>query len=57
MPLHHRSWRDRDKRLFPSRPKPSQSNPEQLVHCQQSTAWSLDVQSQQLLSEGEVLED
>ena len=36
---------------------PSQSNPEQLVHCRQATAWSLDVQSQQLLPQSEVIED
>ena len=33
MPLHHGSWRDQNKGPFPPRPKLSQKNPKQLVHC------------------------
>src|SRR6516164_8767929 len=44
MPLHDGSWRDQKKRCFPSRPKPSQKNPEQLVPHRSSRAATLGVQ-------------
>jgi hypothetical protein len=57
MPVHDRSRSNQDKRLPPPRPERSQGNPKQLVHGSQSTARPLGVQSQQLLTESQVLED
>src|SRR5215468_35799 len=44
MPLHHGSWRDQNKRRFPTRPEASQKNPEQLVPYRQSMAGRLGMQ-------------
>src|SRR5512144_2474770 len=44
MPLHHSSWRDQNKRRSPSRPEPSEKNPEKLVHGGGSMAGPLCVQ-------------
>jgi hypothetical protein len=48
MPLHHGSWRNQNKRRFPSRPEPSQKNPEQLVPYRQSMAGTLGMQGYEL---------
>ena len=48
---------DQDERLGPPGPARSQRNPEQLVQGSESTARLLRVQSQQLPTESEVLED
>ena len=57
MPVHDGSRSDQDERLGPPGPERSQRNPEQFVRGSQSTARLLCVQSQQLLTESEVLED
>ena len=57
MPAHNRSGGDQDEGLLPSGPHPPQHHPEQLMYGSQSTARSLDVQSQQLLTQSEVFED
>jgi hypothetical protein len=51
MPVHDRSRSDQNERFPPPGPERSQRNPEQLVQVSQSTARSLRVQSQQLLTE------
>src|SRR5271167_78265 len=56
MPVHDGSRSDQDE-LPPPRPARSQRNPEQFVQGRQSTARSLRVQSQQLLTESQVFED
>ena len=48
---------DQDERLGPPGPECSQRNPEQFVQGSQSTARLLRVQSQQLPTERQVLED
>ena len=48
MPLHHGSWRNQNKRRFPSRPEPSQKNPEQVVPYRQSMAGTLGMQGYEL---------
>ena len=48
---------DQDERLGPSGPERSQRNPEQFVQGRQSTARALRMQSQQLSTESQVLED
>ena len=57
MPVHDGSRSDQDERLGPPGPERSQRNPEQLVQGSQSPAGSLRVQSEQLLTESQVLED
>ena len=57
MPADNRSRRHQDKRLFPSRPKPAQQDPEQLVPGRESPARSLGVESQELLTKSEVFQD
>ena len=57
MPVHDGSRSDQNERLGPPGPERSQRNPEQLVHGSQSTARALGVQSQQLPTESQVLED
>src|SRR5437016_2465418 len=57
MPVHDGSRSDQDERLGPPGPERSQRNPEQFVRGSQSTARLLCVQSQQLPTESEVLED
>ena len=57
MPVHDGSRSDQDERLGPPGPARSQRNPEQLVQGSQSTARLLRVQSQQLPTESQVLED
>src|SRR5271167_2437309 len=51
MPVHDGSRSDQDERLPPPGPEGFQRNPEQLVQGSQSTARSLRVQSQQLLTQ------
>src|SRR5260370_20564346 len=57
MPVHDGSRSDQDERLGPPGPQRSQRNPEQFVPGRQSTARLLRVQSQQLPTESQVLED
>jgi hypothetical protein len=57
MPVHNGSRGDQDERFLPAGPACSQRNPEQLVQGRQSTARSLRVQSQQLLTESHVFKD
>jgi hypothetical protein len=57
MPLYDGSWGHQDEGLLPSLPELSQNDPEQFVPCRQATARSLGVQRQQLLAQGQVLED
>jgi len=57
MPVHDGSRSDQDERLGPPGPERSQRNPEQFVQGSQSTARLLRVQSQQLPTQSEVLED
>ena len=56
MPLDHRSRRDKNQGSLPSRPEPPQDHPEQLVRGGEPTPWSFDVQSQQLLTERQILQ-
>lgn len=51
------SGSDEDERLFPSSPGPSQYNPEQFVRCSEPSARSLGVESEELLTQGEILQD
>lgn len=57
MPTNNRSRCDQDERLFPSSPELSQYDPEQLVQRSESMARLFGVQSQQLLTEGQIFED
>ncbi len=57
MPCDNGSGSDQDKRLLPARPQPSQPNPEQLLRHGEASARPLGVQSEQLLTQGEVFED
>jgi hypothetical protein len=57
MPAHHGSRSNQDERLGPPRPERFQGDPEQLVQSCQSTARSLGVQSEQLLTESKIFED
>ena len=57
MPVHDGSRSDQDERLPPPGPERSQRNPEQLVQGSESTARLLRVQSQQLPTESQALED
>jgi hypothetical protein len=57
MPIHNASRSDQNERFPPPGPERSQRNPEQSVQGSQSTARSLRVQSQQLLTESQVFED
>ena len=57
MPVHDGSRSDQEERLGPPGPACSQRNPEQFVQGSESTATLLRVQSQQLPTESQVLED
>ncbi len=57
MPADDRVRGDDDEGLLPSRPKPSESQPENLLDKAQPWARSLRVKREQLLSKGEVLQD
>src|SRR5271169_4115571 len=57
MPANHGLRGDKYQRSLPASPKFSQNDPEQPVDRTQSRAWSLCMQSQQLLPKGEVLEE
>jgi hypothetical protein len=57
MPDDNGSRHHQDERLFPSRPQPSQRNPEQLLRYGELAARPLGVESQQLLTQGKVFED
>jgi len=57
MPVHDGSRSDQDERLGPPGPACSQRNPEQFVQGSKSTPRLLRVQSQQLPTESQVLED
>jgi hypothetical protein len=57
MPVHDGSRSNQDERLPPPRPKRFQGDPEQLVQGSQSTARSLGVQREQLLTESEIFKD
>src|SRR5260370_29529874 len=57
MPVHDGSRSDQYERLRPPGPARFQRNPEQLVEGRQSTARSLRMQSQQLLTKSEVFKD
>jgi hypothetical protein len=56
-PVNNASGCHQDERFFPSCPKTSQHDPEQLVPCSESSARSLAVQSEELLTQGEVFQD
>lgn len=56
MPRHHRSRCDKNQGSLPSRPEPTQDNPEQLLQGGEPTPW-LGVQCQQLLTEHQILEN
>jgi hypothetical protein len=57
MPAHNGSRSNQDERLGPPRPERFQGDPEQLVQGSQSTARSLGVQREQLLTESKIFED
>jgi hypothetical protein len=57
MPADNGSGCHQDEWLFPSRPQPSQRNPEQLLPCRESPAWFLGVKSEQLPTQGKIFED
>ena len=56
-PTNNRSGCNHDERRFPSSPESSQHDPEQLVRRSEPIAGSFGVQSNQLLTEGQVFED
>ena len=57
MPADNGSGCHLDERFLPFIPEPSQYDPEQLVPCRESSARSLAVQSEELLTQGEVFQD
>src|ERR1019366_9132623 len=57
MPADNRSRCYQDKRLFPSRPQPSQRNPEQLVRRSQSPPRTVGVEGEQLLTQSQVFKE
>jgi hypothetical protein len=57
MPRHYSSRGDQHERLFPSRRKSSQSDPEELVHGWDSATRAFHLQSEQLLAKSQVLEN
>ena len=57
MPADHGLRLDNDQRLLPTRPQAFQRDPEQLIETAQSRARSFGMDSQQLLAQGEVLEN
>lgn len=57
MPIHHGSWRNEDERPSPSGPQPPQDYPEQFVYGRKSTARSLGVENQELLTQSKVFEN
>jgi len=57
MPADDGSGCHQDEWLFPSRPQPSQRNPEQLLPCRESPTRLLGVKSEQLLTQGKIFED
>ena len=56
MPTHHRFWGDEQERFLPPRPKLSESHPEHLVERAQSSPRSFGTQSQQLLTQCQILQ-
>jgi len=57
MPADNGSRCHQNERFFPSSPELSQYDPEQLVRRIESSARSLGVKSEQLLTQGKVFED
>lgn len=57
MSLDHGSRCDENQRPFPSRPQPSQNNPEEFVHGRQSMLGTFVLQREELLAQGEILKD
>ena len=57
MPADNGSGRNHDERLFPSSPGSSQYDPEHFVRCSEPAARSLGVESEKLLTKGEVFKD
>ena len=56
MPTHHRFWGDEQERFLPPRPQLSESDPEQLVDRAQSPPRSFAMESQQLLTQCQILQ-
>ena len=57
MPADNGSGCHHDERLFPSSPSPSQHNPEQLVRRSEPLARTFGMESEQLLTQGEIFKD
>lgn len=57
MPADNRSGCNQDEGLFPSGPQPWQRNPEHLVRHHESPSRTVGVESEQLLTQGEVFKD
>src|SRR6516165_11116310 len=56
MPTYHRFWGDQQERFLPPRPQLSESHPEHLVDRAQSSPRSFGTQSQQLLTQCQILQ-
>src|SRR5215831_14216405 len=56
MPTHHRFWGDEQERFLPPRPQLSESDPEHLVDRAQSPPRSFGMESQQLLTQCQILQ-
>jgi hypothetical protein len=56
MPTHHRFWGDEQERFLPPRPQLSESDPEHLVDKPQSPPRSFGMESQQLLTQCQILQ-
>ena len=56
MPLNYGSWSHQDEGLLPSLSQLSQNYPEQFLPGRQATAWSLGVQRNELLAQGQILQ-
>ena len=56
MPTHHRFWGDQQEWLLPPRPQLSESDPEHLVERAQSRPRSFGMQTQQLLTQCQILQ-
>ena len=57
MPVHNGPGSNEDERLLSAGPAGSQRNPERFVQSRESTARSLRVQSQQLMTKGQIFKD
>ena len=57
MPTYHRFWGDEQERFLPPRPKLSESNPKHLAETAQSSPRSFGTESQQLLTQCQILHD